>query len=217
MLKRLISTAIFGFIAAANSAQAAVIQTTKLSEISTLEVVENSQATLIRRENEIEMNLDSENLPAGVYTVWWIIFNEPSFCVEGCGGDDFARPEVNASALWAAEGFVDDSGLGSFAAQLEENYLPANPVQLLFGPGLLDSFQAEIQPIIRWHGPPNPLLLEEQLTTFNGGCTTVPTDGLFPCENRQVAVFEAAAVPESSPIIGLIALGILEIALRRRS
>lgn len=217
MFKRLIPTA-FGIIAVAPSVQAAVIQATQLTDANTLELVDNSSASLTRREDEIELDLFTQNLLPGAYTVWWTIYNDASLCVNGCDDDDESRPGVNATALNATGGIVDESGIGNFTALLPENFLP-EPEQVIFGPGLLDSFGSEIQLSVRWHGPVNPPLLEEQLTTFNGGCSTTPGDGLFDsCETLQRATFQATSVPESSPSIGLIALVALGtgIAFKRR-
>jgi len=43
------------------------------------------------------------------YTVWWIVFNNPSACTGGCGADDLGNPATAASAFYAA-GFVTRNG-----------------------------------------------------------------------------------------------------------
>ncbi|YAF95253.1 MAG: hypothetical protein AB3A66_22215 [Nodularia sp. CChRGM 3473] len=199
--------ALFSVVSVASPVKAAILQTSPILELSNLNPVSNAVGTLTRRQESIEVNLNTQELPEGAHTVWWVIFNDPSFCVDGCGEDDFANPDVEASVIWATGNVVDNTGIGNFNAQLSKNVIPGD---FLFGNGLLDSFKAEIHTVIRWHGEAstNPIILNEQLTTFNGGCTTTPGDGLFPCEDRQVAVFQQVSIPESSPIVGLITLGI---------
>ena len=96
--------------------------------------------------------------------------------------------------------------MGSFNAQLGENQLPTGEDQVLFGEGLTDSFEAEIHLIARTHGEVIPGVVQQQITTFNGGCP--PND----CLDVQFAVFPAVSTPESSSKLGLLALGGLGMA-----
>ncbi len=153
--------------------------------------IHNSLATLHRTEDGVELKLDTK-LPEGAYTTWWVIFNDPEFCVDGCDAGDLEIPEVNASLFWATGEVVGDNGMGSFSAQLLEGELPQGSDQVVFGEGLVDSFSAEIHPIVRSHGPVDPEQVEEQLTTFNGGC---PPEG---CKDVQFAVFRSVLDPQPS-------------------
>ena len=153
--------------------------------------IHNSLATLHRTEDEVELKLDTK-LSEGTYTTWWVIFNDPEYCVDGCDAGDFEIPAVNASILWATGEVVGDNGVGSFSAQLLEGELPQGADQLLFGEGLVDSFSAEIHPIVRSHGLVDRELVEEQITTLNGGC---PPEG---CQDVQFAVFRSVLDPQPS-------------------
>ncbi len=153
--------------------------------------IHNSLATLHRTEDGVELKLDTK-LPEGAYTTWWVIFNDPEFCVDGCDAGDLEIPEVNASLFWATGEVVGDNGMGSFSAQLLEGELPQGSDQVVFGEGLVDSFSAEIHPIVRSHGPVDPEQVEEQITTFNGGC---PPEG---CKDVQFAVFRSVLDPQPS-------------------
>ncbi|MDJ0573301.1 MAG: hypothetical protein QNJ53_30290 [Pleurocapsa sp. MO_192.B19] len=144
-----------------------------------------------RTEDGVELKLDTK-LPEGAYTTWWVIFNDPEFCVDGCDAGDLEIPEVNASLFWATGEVVGDNGMGSFSAQLLEGELPQGSDQVVFGEGLVDSFSAEIHPIVRSHGPVDPEQVEEQITTFNGGC---PPEG---CKDVQFAVFRSVLDPQPS-------------------
>lgn len=161
-----------------------VLQTSQVSALDTGLPIHNAFAILERRDDGVELTLDTE-LPTGAYTVWWVVFNNPEFCVDGCGSDDFERSAVNTSIFWATGEVVGDEGIGNFSAQLLEGTLPEGSDQVLFGDGLVDSFSAEIHPIVRSHGSVILGLEEEQITTFDGGCP--PNE----CEDLQFAVFPA--------------------------
>jgi hypothetical protein len=132
-------------------------------------------------------------LPPGAYTIWFVDFNNPEFCVDGCGMDDLERPSVNASVFFATGAVVGDDGIGNFSAQIPENYFPDDPDQIFIGDeGLIDSLSAEIHLLVRTHGPVIPELEEEQITTFNAGC---PPN---TCEDIQFAVFPSMLSTETT-------------------
>ena len=186
-------------------AYGAVLQRSDVFSFENNLPIEEATATLERMEGSVEFSL-STTLDSGAYTVWWVIFNNPEFCIDGCDADDLEILEVNASAFWATGGIVGDDNVGTFNAQLGENQLPMGENQVLFGGGLVDSFGAEIHLIPRTHGDVIPGQVEQQITTFNGGCP--PND----CFDVQFAVFPAVSTSESSSELGLLALGGLGIA-----
>ena len=48
---------------------------------------------LVRTVDGISMNIDTTDLPVGAYSVWWVIFNDPSKCSDGaCGENDVLPP-----------------------------------------------------------------------------------------------------------------------------
>ncbi len=186
-------------------AYGAVLQRSDVFSVENNLPIEEATATLERMEDSVEFSL-STTLDSGAYTVWWIIFNNPEFCVDGCGVDDLEIEEVNGSAFWATGGIVEDDNVGVFNAQLRENQLPMGEEQVLRGNGLTNSFDAEINLIVRTHGSVIPDLAEQQITTFNGGCP--PNE----CLDVQFAVFPAVSTSESSLELGLLALAGLGIA-----
>lgn len=113
------------------------------------------------------------------YTVWFIVFNRPDNCVDGCGEDDLENASVRPSVLWGG-GFISDAdGQGHFAAHTEKR----NPLgEVLFGPGLLSPRKAEIHFVIRCHGPVIPELAADQIGTFGGACD------VNQCEDVQFGV-----------------------------
>ena len=144
-------------------------------------------ATLYRGRQSLEMRIATSGLMMNTsYTVWWVIFNNPSACVGGCGGDDLPNPAVRASVLYAA-GFVTGmSDTGNVTARLEAG-TPPRGIDIETGNGLRRGrgFAAEVHLVIRTHGLTTPGQVDQQIGTFNGGCA--PT-----CANVQMALFAPA-------------------------
>jgi hypothetical protein len=139
--------------------------------------------------------------PAGAYSWWWVVFNKPQYCVDGCGLDDLpvgatpvsnGDPRVRASLLWGG-GFVsDDTGAANAAARLERG---APPGEVRFGPGLWNVKKAEIHVVLRSHGEAVAGEVAEQIGSFDGGCT--PEEIIAgQCPNANV---QSAAHPGKGP------------------
>ncbi len=161
------------------------------------------RAGLERNGDEIELKLSTRGLtPGHAYTVWWVIFNNPSACVEGCFLDEITQaqqaaadpndnlepPPAEVSVLYADGAVANARGRASFRAELEELDM-TGPV--LFGPALTNAQSAEVHAVVRTHGKASddPDTLNQQLTTFNGGCP--PDQDPFQCVDIQVGVFPA--------------------------
>lgn len=138
---------------------------------------------LRRYDNGIAATIQTSLLEAkGVYTVWLVIFENPELCSDNmCGEDDifdleglivngdgsFGTPGVIVTVMWGTGKIASAAGIGAFNLQAEVNNPPG---EVLFGPGLMDAMGSEIHFVVRNHGQAIPGLLEEQLTTFAGGC-----------------------------------------------
>jgi hypothetical protein len=160
-------------------------------------VVPGASSSLVRTDNGISMTINTSQLdPHAVHTVWWVIFNNPEHCVDGCGPDDAMRPETNASVFYAAGTIVGASGKASFAAHVRQGVYPG-PVDGVSvidvdGPGLLYPRTAEVHLVIRTHGEPIPGIVDGMLHSFNVGCPASPVDpGPNECKNVQVALHSA--------------------------
>lgn len=147
-------------------------------------------ATLYRYKQRLEARVATSGLNENsAYTVWWVIFNNPAACVGGCGGDDLARPAVNAAVFYAAgfvtggDGVGTEDGTGNVDAYVTAGALPAG-IDIETGAGLErgNGYGAEVHIVVRTHGTINPGMVHQQIGTFNGGCN--PT-----CANQQAAVF----------------------------
>ena len=112
-------------------------------------------ATLVRTRNSVTANLSMSGLDSrSAYTVWWVIWNDPSVCVDGCGEDDlFAAGNV----VFYAGGFISSKG-GTANIQLSasaggtpdgmDNFTA--PSGLARGRGM----KAEVHLVARRHGKP---------------------------------------------------------------
>jgi hypothetical protein len=138
---------------------------------------------------------------AGAYSWWWVVFNRPQYCVDGCGLDDLpvgatpisnGDPRVRASLLWGG-GFVsDDTGAVNAAARLERG---APPGEVRFGPGLSNLKKAEIHVVLRSHGEAVAGEIADQIGSFDGGCTPEEIAGML-CPNANV---QSAVHPGKGP------------------
>ena len=88
-------------------------------------------ATLIRTDYGLELSMSVTGLtPGHVYTVWWIIFNNPRGCehpipgVSLCGGADQGGKHARSATLWAAGAIADEGGTAEFKAKLKRGALP---------------------------------------------------------------------------------------------
>jgi hypothetical protein len=168
--------------------------------------VSGGSSTLVRTQEAISASLQTLDLePGNVYTMWWVIFNNPEKCehpipdISSCGLDDvlgqpLGETPVQVSVQYAAGNIVGETGTVNFGAYLQEGELPEQPGQLVFGPGLIDAKKAAVHLVVRDHGPAIPGMVEDQLTTFGGGCTaeTDPT-GVGPHGPNECADIQFAA------------------------
>lgn len=191
------------FSAFAQESAEPVVQSTTVHNFDGSEV-EGGFARLTRYENGATVAFNTSNLVAGdVYTVWWVIFNDPQNCSNGaCDLDDIFAMEdgsiprddvgnrvMNMDAIAQANisvqhasGALSVDGSLSASASLSEGIVPG----IVFGPGLIDSQSAEIHLVVRTHGPLQADAYADQLSTFGGGCE--PMDAA-PCDDVQYAIF----------------------------
>jgi len=141
--------------------------------LSDLSIVDGAWSNLVRTGAGLSMSLHtSEITPGDAVTIWWVVFNRPSECTAGipgmstCGEPDLFNPDVEASVLHAAGHVIGGSGKASFAGHLAEGDTSA----AVFGPGLLDSKEAEVHFIVHTHGPKIPGIVSSQVHSFLGGC-----------------------------------------------
>lgn len=150
------------------------------------------EATLHRSHDGVRLTIETTNLgPGAAYSIWWVIFNNPGACDDGCSDADFGTPEVEASVLNATGRTADGDGNVTFTAFLPTGQILTNPasgaLRHAFGPGLQDARGAEIHAVVRCHGPTtgNP----EQISTLFADCLADDGMGGEVCFDAQAMVF----------------------------
>ena len=203
MRKLVILGAVLGVLAtmgvAWTASAANSTQSTHVVKFNSDEVVPFAGANLARTDGGVSAFMYSVGIdPSQVYTLWWVVFNNPSGCVDGCGLDDvLATVGENANNNPADIGMfygggkqVGVIGAVGFGASLQEGdtsyCVPEGdgPFSVLCNP-LVDAETAEIHLVVRNHGPGLAGELASQLTRFTGGCAS------YACTNDQAAIFIA--------------------------
>lgn len=164
--------------------------------------VEGTSAVLEKGPFGAAMAVKSSGLtPGDVVTVWWVVIQNPDVCagavctpVETMGDGERSDSVVTL----AASGLVADDGTISLAG-----YLPKGEVEGNFFDTTFHSPEtAEYHLPIHNHGPLEPEIAQEMLSSFRAGCTddSIPdyypqtaladgVEGTFECKTVQVVAF----------------------------
>ena len=139
---------------------------------------------MTRTKKAVWVDVNAAALQANtVYTMWWIIWNNPNQCVDGCGDDDIG---VRGSSIFYAGGFISDaSGAANVSIHVEAGNLRGG-IQILLGNGLDPNKgnKAEMHLLIRSHGAPVPGSVDLQISEVGGLCSDAN-----PCIDEQGIVF----------------------------
>ena len=145
-------------------------------------------ATLWRSENSVIANVHTSQLHRkAAYSIWWVIWNDPSLCVGGCGEDDL---EIAGNEVFYAGGFVTGTdGTANVTLPLKAGSL-ADGIDVLIDSdsdnvGLEEGngHDAEFHLVIRSHGKTISGMADVQIGTFNGACD------INRCIDHQAVVF----------------------------
>jgi hypothetical protein len=138
-------------------------------------------SVLARTSSGLRFRLFTTELEAHhAFTVWWVVFNHPENCAGAttstaprCGMADMANPAVDASALRADGDVVGAFGVGWFSGSLAVD----DATEAIAGTGLHDPAGADVQFVVRDHGPvsSDPDVAYQQTHTF-GACNPTCTD-----------------------------------------
>ena len=148
-------------------------------------------ATLVREEDGIELRFVMDGLDGNaIYTLWWIIFNNPEECMAGgagvCGAADLNPNRdgpginpVNPGVRNASAFVTSPSGTANTTAELEEGPVPDGSA----GRGQLEDAEgAEIHIVVQTHGRPLVGSVAGQMTMPGFGCNN-------QCEDQFAVVF----------------------------
>lgn len=178
------------------SAKASIKQTATIGGLEGI----TGTSTLYRNKNGITVNFKAKNLYPGAYTIWWVIWNNPEDCgiPNECADSDFGFVEVEV--LYAGGHVVGNNGKGNISAHLKAGDVSGSINDLFELPaagGLQagNTFDAEVHIVLRTHGPKVPGLVNEQISSYAGGCDTpflIPPFTAYPDEIGQCADIAAA-------------------------
>jgi len=111
--------------------------------------IPGTSSTLWRNNRGITASFHTKNLiPGNTYTLWWVIFNDPS------------TPGPPSAVLFAAGHIAGESGKSNFSARLNADF-----------PEFDNPQGAEVHVALRGHGPAVPSMLPDQIDSYEGGCT----------------------------------------------
>lgn len=120
----------------------------------------------------------SDLIQGHTYTLWCVAWNLPENCTtpNQCSDVDFAiAGDVEVEVMYIAGHLVGKSGKGNFSGHLNE-WDDSGSTNAFFGlpgfGGLQDVDLAELHFVLRSHGPAIPGLVNEQINSYEGGCTT---------------------------------------------
>lgn len=113
-------------------------------------------------------------------TLWIVIFNNPAACATpySCGDPDFGNPDVMPDVVYGGGRVVGASG----RATIGFHYRAGNntdSISDLFGLptdeygegfGLRYPRTAEVHYVVRFHGPKDPAIMPDQISSYDGGC-----------------------------------------------
>lgn len=167
----------------------------KVHAIGSPAIIPQAGASLSSDNNGVLGTFSTSGLtPGHVITLWWAIYNNPEYCaMASCIPPDLNNPAVNGSLQFGGGTIADAGGRVDFMGYLAEGdntgfYLdPGFPNMPNPAPGIVKTNKAQIHLAVRTHGMPNPdpVIFNEQLTSFTGGCSVaVP-----PCATVQAAPF----------------------------
>ena len=145
--------------------------------------VDGAEAKLVRRDSSIKYKFKTRSLtPGDTFTFWVCGWNNPSDCAHGpgtCGEvvEDFDI--VDQFCWWGGGGVIHDNGKATISGRIKVG----QPIGSVFFGEFTAARAAEINLVLRSHGPVIPGRRREQTSTFEGGCD------VNLCEDLQVAIF----------------------------
>jgi hypothetical protein len=154
---------------------------------------------VVRGPNGISFRLATTGLEPGyAYTVWVVVFNNPSACTAPtpfslCSDPDVGNPAAMPDVLYGTGHVVGGPGTVTFAGHRRAGDGTGSITAPVGLPafGLTDPAGAEILLVVHEHGPVLPAYLPDQIRTVGGSCT----DAGIPAP-AVASPFNAYAGPE---------------------
>ena len=142
---------------------------------------------LARTQDGIFMDYHAAGLTSGtVATFWIVIFNTPAGCLTNpCTAADFTNPNAHSALVYGGGRIIGADGavtFGGFRAVGDTTGVFNGTAGRLILP-----LTAETHLVVRTHGAAStdPTVLNQQLTTFNGGCPPNTCTNLYTSIHQQ--------------------------------
>ena len=134
---------------------------------------DGSISTIIREPSGVTINVHT-NIAPGAYTVWLLVWNDPSQCTNvgatNCLPPPAGGSDVPDSIMFGTGQVVPSSGRGDFAVHLPVGDTDRLIIGGTLQTGLTNAVGSEIHVILRHHGDALPDALEAQITLPAGAC-----------------------------------------------
>jgi hypothetical protein len=156
---------------------------------------------LTRDDRSLRIRLDTSELtPGNVVTLWWVVFNNPGECDGGCGEPDLFDSDVAAACLYGGGTIVNDEGEATFVNRLPVGEERNSCLDFFGGTdhALQNPRSAEVHPVVRSHGPRIPGKVDEQRSSYSGGCTDFEEAGTEDLEKGECSDLQFAVHPSPS-------------------
>lgn len=174
---------------------------TTVHDFHTFDAIDGASATLTRTASGLSATFRTSLPPGHAETMWWVIFNNPAGCTDGCGEAEILTvfgggPNPAEVSILNADGrVVPASGGVTFAARL--NVGSDGPGEVLLAGGITDPLGALVLLVIDEHGPaasdPHTRWLQTHALTWDGACPNqTPENPFGDCFDTQIAVFPAS-------------------------
>ncbi len=143
---------------------------------------DNSLGTskLVRNSKGVSADFSTSGLTAGhAMTLWFIVFNYPDLCVDGCDVGDLGPDSAAQGDFLVASGHViDEDGNATFGGRLKVGDISGSGLHEVACPetkdcgiGLIEPDTALVVLAVHSHGPAQKgQVLKEQISSFTGGC-----------------------------------------------
>ncbi len=157
------------------------------------------EAVFRRTVDGASVSVEADSLiPGNAYTVWWVIWNDPTLCDGLCGEPDLGI-EGN-SVPFAAGAVASEAGTASFNSHLTADGSVAG--QEVIAGGLTDPVNATIHVVVRDHGPAlTGDALIAQLTLFEESAADADSVGDGFAFDVQAAVNDGPNVSTAGLIV----------------
>jgi len=132
----------------------AVHETASMLTLPGMAEVEGSIVSLVATDAKAAITVKTGDLVAGnVYTLWAFTFSYPENCVDGCGFDDMANPDVGFAMQHVAGHVTGASGNVNFGGSI----------------AVVNAQEAEYHIVVAEHGALDPGIMPGQIKTPGPG------------------------------------------------